>query len=146
MKPVRYWLPLISGKKPVFQTPRSETKLKSTEIAKFLCLRCRCLGARGKVSRVSFSGLVVPIYAAALANTSGRAARISQSWLTRSACLPAPQSEYETGVLISPGRGGARPRIRAPYGPHSERIVRRRNRPPPVSSRTTRLDCPWGES
>ena len=60
-----------------------------------------------------------------------------------------PQSEYETGIPIGQGRG-ARPRIRAPYSPHSERILRRRNRPLTASRRqhrrTTRLDCPWGES
>ena len=51
------------------QTVAPETKLKGNEIAKFLCLRCRCLGACCKVNGVSFSSFVVPIYAAALANS-----------------------------------------------------------------------------
>ena len=55
-----------------------ETKIKGNEIAKFLCLRCRCLGACCKVNGVSFSSFVVPIYAAALANSPDGASRISQ--------------------------------------------------------------------
>ena len=67
MKPFRYWLPLSAARSQYSNTCLA-TELKSTEIAKFLCLRRRCLGACRKVNGVSFSSFVVPIYAAALAN------------------------------------------------------------------------------
>jgi hypothetical protein len=78
MKLFRYWLPLIQRQEASVQTLVLASEFKSTEIAKFLCLRCRCLGAFRKVNGVSFSSFVVPIYAAALANIPGVASRISQ--------------------------------------------------------------------
>src|ERR1700686_4048295 len=55
--------PIDSPKKPVFRH-LPVTKIKSTEMAKFLRLSCRRLGACRRVNDVSFSTFVAPIYAA----------------------------------------------------------------------------------